>query len=147
MFGMSYLGATSKILGPNGEPGRMYKKLTGQTIPAGTDGQFYVMTHVYNLLQAAGPRITPASSGAGAFTIPSNSGAPDFAAGYWSFQDGDDGTPGAHDHTLVDDAREVYWRGDVRSTGDGKAGTYVATYDGKRFRNGEWPAEDPPVYP
>jgi hypothetical protein len=147
MFGMSYLGATSKILGPNGEPGRMYKKLTGQTIPAGTEGQFYVMTHIYNLLQAAGPRITPASLGAGAFTIPSNTGAPDYAAGYWSFRDGDDGTPGAHDHTLVDDAREVYWRGDVRSTADGKAGTYIATYDGKRFRNGEWPAEDPPVYP
>ncbi len=41
----------------------------------------------------------------------------------------------------------MYWRGDVRSPGDGKAGTYIETYGGRRFRNGEWPAEDPPVYP
>lgn len=147
MFGMSYLGATAKLLGPNTESGRMYKRATGQTIPAGTTGQFYELTHFYNLLQAAGPRLTPANLGAGAFTIPSNAGGADSAAGYWSFRDGPDGAPGAHDFTLVDDAREVYWRGDVRSSGDGKAGTYIATYGGQRFRNGEWPTEDPPVYP
>lgn len=146
MFGMSYLGATPKYLGPNGEPGRAYKAITGQTIPAGTDGQFAEMSHVYNLLQSAGPRITPQSLGAGAFTIPPL-GGPDYAYGYWSFQDAADGTPGGHDHTLVDDAREVYWRGDVKSVNDGKAGTYIETYGGRRFRNGEWPAEDPPVYP
>lgn len=146
MFGMSYLGATNKLLGPNGEPGRMYQAITGQQIPNGTTGQFHEMTHVYNLLQAAGPNLTPTSLGNGAFSLPP-SGGPDFAAGYWSFQDGSDGTPGAHDHTLVDDAREVYWRKDVRSTGDGKAGTFIETYGGKRFRNGEWPKEDPPVYP
>jgi hypothetical protein len=30
---------------------------------------------------------------------------------------------------------------------DGKNGTYKETYNGKRFRNGEWPQEDPPIYP
>ena len=30
---------------------------------------------------------------------------------------------------------------------DGKAGTFIATMQGKRFTNGEWPAEDPQVYP
>jgi hypothetical protein len=146
MFGMSYLGATQKYLGPNGEPGRMYKAVTGQTIPNGTDGQFAEMTHVYNLLQAGGPRLTPQSLGAGAFALPPL-GGPDYAYGYWSFRDAADGTPGGHDHTLVDDAREVYWRGDVRSPSDGKAGAYLETYGGRRFRNGEWPTEDPPVYP
>ena len=146
LFGMSQLGATSKLLGPLGEPGKLYQKLTGQQIPPGTDGQFYEMTHSYNLLQAAGPILTPQNMAAGAFALPP-SGGPDFAAGYWSFQDGPDGTPGAHDHTEVDDSREVYWRGDVRSPNDGKAGTYLETYGGRRFRNGEWPAEEPPVYP
>ena len=146
MFGMSQLGATSKLLGPLGEPGKLHKRLTGQEIPPGTSGQFHTLTHVYNLLQAAGPNLTPQSLGAGAFTLPP-SGAPDYAAGYWSFQDSPNGTPGGHDHTELDDSREVYWRGDVRSPNDGKAGTYLETYGGRRFRNGEWPAEEPPVYP
>jgi hypothetical protein len=46
----------------------------------------------------------------------------------------------------MDDAREVYWDGDATGA-DGKQGTYVATYSGRRFTNGQWPAEDPPVYP
>lgn len=146
LFGMSQLGATTDILGPNGEPGRLFRQFSGRTIPPGTDGQYFEMTHIYNLLQAAGPALTPAALGNGAFTLPA-SGGPDFADGYWSFLDGPDGTPGAHDHTLVDDAREVYWRGDVRSANDGKPGTYLETYGGRRFRNGEWPAEEPPVYP
>jgi hypothetical protein len=147
MFGVSYLGATSRLLGPGSEAGKMYQAITGKQIPGGTDGQLYELTHDYNLLQAAGPRLTPQSLGAGAYTIPPASGAPDHAAGYWSFQDAPDGAPGGRDHTEVDDAREVYWRGDVRSPADGKAGAYVETYGGRRFRSGEWPAEDPPVYP
>ena len=146
LFGMSQLGATSKLIGPNGEPGRLYRRLTGDEIPAGTTGQLHTLLLVYNLLQAAGPNLTPDNLGAGAYTLPP-SGAPDYPAGYWSYLDGPDGTPGAHDHTLVDDSREVYWRADVRSQGDGKAGTYLETYGGRRFRNGEWPAEEPPVYP
>ena len=67
---------------------------------------------------------------------------------------------GAGDHTTIDDSREIYWvskdcgttcagsSSDPYYNGpDGKAGTYKETYDGKRFRNGEWPNEDPPIYP
>jgi hypothetical protein len=147
LFGVSYLGATSRLLGPGSEAGQMYQLITGRQIPDGTEGQLYELTHSYNLLQAAGPRLSPQALGAGAYTIPAATGAPDRAAGYWSFQDAPDGTPGGRDHTEIDDAREVYWRGDVRSTADGKAGSYIETYNGRRFRAGEWPAEDPPVYP
>jgi hypothetical protein len=146
LFGMSQLGATTDLLGPKGEPGKAYGALTGKVIPPGTAGQFYELTVAYNFMQAAGPILTPATLGAGVYRLPPG-GAPDYPDGYWSYLDGPDGTPGAHDHTLVDDAREVYWRGDVRSTNDGKPGTYVETYGGRRFRNGEWPAEEPPVYP
>jgi hypothetical protein len=30
---------------------------------------------------------------------------------------------------------------------DGSNGTYKETYGGQRFRNGQWKAEDPPIYP
>ena len=146
MFGMSQLGATPKLLGPTGEPGRLYQAITGQRIPDGTSGQMHTMSLVYNFIQAAGPILTPETLAGGARTIPPL-GAPDFSAGYWSFQDAPDGTPGGGDHTAVDDSREVYWVANGRSPADGKAGTFVETYGGKRFRNGEWPAEDPPVYP
>lgn len=146
LFGMSQLGATPKLLGPTGEPGKLYQAITGRQIPAGTSGQMHTMSLVYNFVQAAGPVLTPDTLAAGARALPPL-GAPDFSLGYWSFQDAPDGTPGAGDHTAVDDSREVYWIANGRSPADGKAGTYVETYGGRRFRNGEWPAEDPPVYP
>ena len=145
MFGMSQLGATPKLIGPNSEPGRLYKAITGQDIPEGTAGEYFDLVHVYNMLQAAGPNLTPQSIGAGAMTIPPG-GAPDYPAGYWSFQDGSDGTPGAGDHTAIDDSREIYWDGSAIGP-DGDAGTFIETYGGQRFRNGQWPAEEPPVYP
>ncbi len=146
MFGMSQLGSTPSLLGPTGEPGILYQAITGRQIPAGTSGQFHDMTHVYNFLQMAGPNLTPEAIAAGAMTYP-ESGGPRYSLGLWNYTEGPDGTPGAGDHAAVDDSREVYWVGNVRSPADGEAGAFVETYGGKRFRNGEWPAEDPPVYP
>jgi hypothetical protein len=114
---------------------------------------------MYNLLQAAGPALTPENIGRGAPTLPPG-GAPDFPYGYWSLQDGSDGTPGAGDHTVVDDSREVYWVSS-RNSGvaqgsasdpyfngpDGLDGTYKEAHGGKRFRNGEWTKDEPPIYP
>jgi hypothetical protein len=136
LFGMSQLGSTDKLLGQDSEPGRMYRHITGQDIPEGTHGEYFTYVHIYSFLQAAGPGLTPDAIGAGAMTIPAG-GAPDYPAGYWSWQDGQDGTPGAGDHTAIDDSREIFWDGD----------TFIETYNGRRFRNGEWPAEEPPVYP
>jgi hypothetical protein len=159
LFGPSQLGATTKLIGENSEPGKVYKDATGKVIPDGTSGDYFTLMLMYNLLQAAGPNLTPAAIGAGAKTIPP-SGAPDYPLGYWSLQDGPDGTPGAGDHTTIDDSREIYWvsqncgttcagsASDPYYNGpDGKNGTYKETYNGKRFRNGEWPKEDPPIYP
>lgn len=146
LFGMSQLGATPKLLGPSGEPGKLYQSITGKQIPAGTSGQFHNASFFYNFIQAAGPVLTPETMAAGARALPPL-GAPDFSLGYWSFQDAPDGTPGGGDHAAIDDSREIYWIANGRSPADGEAGTYVETYGGQRFRNGEWPAEDPPVYP
>jgi hypothetical protein len=159
LFGPSQLGATQKLIGENSEPGKVFRDATGKAIPEGTSGDYFTLVLMYNLLQAAGPNLTPATIGAGAKTIPPG-GAPDFPAGYWSLADGPDGTPGVGDHTTIDDSREIYWvsqgcgstctgkASDPYYNGpDGKAGTYKETYNGKRFRNGEWPQEEPPIYP
>ena len=53
MFGMSQLGATEKLLGPNSEPGRLFKQVTGQDDPAG---------HRRRLLPAH-PHVQPAPGG------------------------------------------------------------------------------------
>jgi hypothetical protein len=146
LFGMSQLGATSKLIGPDSEAGRLYQLISGETIPDGTSGGYTGLLQIWNLLQAAGPNLTPDSIAAGAPTIPP-AGAPDYPFGYWSYADGPDGTPGAGDHTAVDDSREIYWTSKYVSSETGKAGTFVETYGGRRFRNGEWPHEEPPIYP
>ena len=164
LFGQSQLGATGKLGGPASEPGRLFKMLTGKEIPSGTDGSYFTLVRVYSMLQAAGPILTPEAIARGVMTLPPV-GAPDFAIGYGSFLDGPDGTPGQGDHTLVEDSREVFWVNGVNnksseedacikhsdpyynSPTDGCAGTFRETYGGKRFRNGEWPKEEPQIYP
>jgi hypothetical protein len=161
MFGMSQLGATSKLIGPSSEPGRVYKIATGNQIPDGTDGGYFGLVTIFNMLQAAGPVVNPENLARGVMTIPPG-GAPDFAAGRWSMVDGPDGTAGAGDHTNVEDSREVFWVCQVTGDGtacqgnasdpyyngdDGKNGTFKETQPGKRFTNGEWSVAEPPVYP
>jgi hypothetical protein len=144
LFGMSQLGATELILGPKGEAPTLYRKVTGTKIPEGTDGGYYNLVFVFNALQAAGPTLTPQNMANAIYRLPPG-GAPRFEIGYISYRDGPDGTPGATDHTGIDDSREIYW--DADATGfDGKKGAYIQTYGGKRFRNGQWPKEDPPVF-
>jgi hypothetical protein len=148
LFGPSQLGSTPKLVGPQSEPGVLYRQLTGKNLTEGgvTDGQYWGLLGIYSVIQAAGPLLTPNGIAAGTFNA-GPGGAPEFAVGYTSYQDGPDGTLGAHDHTAIDDAREIYWMGTATSPFDGKTGTYFETYGGKRFRNGEWPREDPPIYP
>jgi hypothetical protein len=148
LFGPSQLGSTDKLFGDKSEPAILYRQLTGKKLTEGgaTDGTYWGMLGLYSVLQAAGPLLTPDAIAAATFNLPPG-GPPDFPVGYTSYRDGPDGTPGAHDHTGIEDAREIYWKGTVTSPSDGQAGTYLETYSGKRFRNGEWPAEEPPIYP
>lgn len=161
LFGPSQLGATTKLIGPDSEPGKVYKQATGKTIPEGTTGDYFNLIHMFNLLQSAGPVLTPENVAKGAMTLPP-SGQPGYAFGYWSYADGPDGKPGAGDHTTVDDSREVYWVSSVKSGPvpsnskasdpyfngpDGKDGTYKEVGGGVRYRNGQWPEEEPQIYP
>jgi hypothetical protein len=146
LFGMSQLGPTKVLLGPKAEPAVTYRKATGTAIPEGTTGSptYFSMMFVMNALQAAGPNLTPTTMAQATYRMP-RGGAPAYAIGLVSFRDGADGTPGATDHTAIDDSREIWWN--ANGTGfDGKKGTYEQTYGGKRFTNGQWPREDPPVF-
>jgi hypothetical protein len=152
LFGMSQLGPSDALVGPTSEPGILYKHITGKDIPAGTAGDYFGLVGIFNFIQIAGPVLTPQNMAVGIHAMPARGqavpgGTIPFAVGWVSYLDGPEGTPGAGDHTGVEDGREVYWDNDGTSPYDGKQGTYVATYGGKRFRNNEWPAEEPPVYP
>jgi hypothetical protein len=146
MFGLSQLGATTKLNGPTSEPGRLYQQLTGQPMAIGTDGGYHNYTRVYDALQAAGPLLTAQSVAQGLWSLP-RLGGPNFAAGEWYLQDSPAGVAGGKDHSAIEDSREVYWLATARSPADGKTGAFAETYGGRRFHNGEWPAEDPPIYP
>ncbi len=145
MFGQSQLGNPRDILGPDSEPGRLYHRITGQQIPDGTAGDYFALVQLFSMLQAAGPELTPENVRRGAFAMPER-GAPNFPAGRWSFAVGVDGDPNGVSHTAVIDAREVYWDANAIAF-DGERGAFIETYGGRRFTHGEWPEEEPPVYP
>lgn len=137
LFGMSQLGSDKKIFSPEGEAYKVWKLAKpGTEPPAGFGLIYYGMLDMFTKLQVAGPVLTPENIAAGLRRLPPG-GGDSGAMGTWSY---------ATDHTAIDDSREVYW--DPNATGfDGKAGTYVETYGGRRFSTGKWPAEDPPIYP
>jgi hypothetical protein len=138
MYGMSQAGEYSKIEGKSGESYESWKRFfPGQDPARGYGSVYYFTIALVIMLQAAGPILTPENIAKGLRALPDGGGA-EGPIGTWSFAD---------DHTAIDDAREIYWMGQKRSDFDGELGTYVETYGGRRFRNGEWPAESPPIYP
>jgi len=170
LFGQSQVD-TPKVLGANGEGVVTYKKATGQQIPPGTQTQYYAELSIFNLLQAAGPILTPDNVAQAVFSLPP-AGMPNYEVGYAYSGINPDGTTApsswctAHgvnhgcQHTSVSDMREIYWvctsfatdasgasRCAAPKAYDGHGGAFYATYNDKRFRNGQWPTQAPPIYP
>jgi hypothetical protein len=73
-------------------------------------------------------------------------GAPSYNYGAWNFNAGPSGQPNSGDHTAFSDARYVYWDGTATSPVNGKQGTYVQLFGGKRYTLGAWPAQLPPLF-
>ena len=148
MFGISQLGDIGTLIGKGSESGESYRaiprdKRMYDDMPDGTNGDYYTLLHVFNGLQLAGPNLNAQSLFEG--YCGRYGEARQLPAGLWRFNTNSDGSPGC-DHTAIEDSREVYW--DFGTKGpDGKDGTFIATMDGKRFTNGEWPKGDPQVYP
>jgi hypothetical protein len=148
MFGISELGSSAKLYGATADAPKLYAKLNpGKTIPGGTVGNLYDSVNIFNLLQAAGPTLTPANIEKGISTM-APTGGPDYAVGEWDYRQGIDGKP---DHTAVDDAREVYWDGSAppgpEERDKTKKGSFIESEPGKRYDLGEWPTTEPKVYP
>lgn len=140
LFGLSQLSASDTLYGEDAEAPRLYAKLfDGETIPKGTTGNLYGLVQMFNFLQAAGPDLTPDNMAAGVQSMPEMGGD---GRTIWSWQDS---------HTATQDAREVYWDPSAppgpEEPDQDVDGSYIATYDGRRFMVGEWPEEDPPVFP
>ena len=144
MFGQSQLGEAARLIGNKGEPGETYRRATGAEKPQGTDGFYFSLLHAFGLLQQAGPNLNPRAIAEGAFRLPA-AGGNTGELGRWSFTSRPDGSNGV-EHTAVKDAREVYWDGNATSA-DGQPGTFVPVQGGRRFTNGEWTSDEPPVYP
>jgi hypothetical protein len=137
LFGMSQAGEYNKIEGKAGESYETWTRaFKGQAPARGYGSVYYFSLALFMMLQAAGPILTPDNIAKGLRAMPDGGGARG-PIGTWSFAD---------DHTAIDDAREIYWRNDKRGP-DGSLGAYLETYGGKRFRTGQWPTGEPPVYP
>lgn len=144
LFGLTPLGPADVVISQENEAARVYKARTGQPMPTGGLGEYLTLLNFFNLLQAAGPTLTPETMASGAFSLPPASGP---EAGTWNYRVAPDGTPDRGDHTASDDMTEIYWVGTAPAP-DGGTGRYFPTYpDGRRFANGQWPDERPAVYP
>jgi hypothetical protein len=148
MFGISQLGDIGTLIGPESEATQSYNaippdKRTYEQMPEGTNGEYYDVLHVFNGLQLAGPNLNAQTLFEG--YCGRYGEARQLPYGLWRYNTNPDGSPGC-DHTATEDSREVYWSGGTNGP-DGKTGTFLATMEGKRFTNGEWPQGDPQVYP
>ena len=150
LFGMGQLSSAQKIFGPRSEPGITYKRITGKTIPPGTEGWYFELLELFNFLQATGPDLTPANMAAAVVHLPqggisSDPAVPKLAVGRVCYCTNPDGSPG-YDHTGIDDTRIVYWEANWVSPYDGKKGTYAEALKGDRFLPGQLPRRIVPVY-
>ena len=144
LFGLSEASPSQETTGPNSIAGKLYQQLTGHEIPAGTDGNYGQLGMIFDMLQAAGPNLTPANVARGVHALPTL-GGPSFQYGHWNFKAGPNGLPtGAH--TAISDARFIYWDGNATSPLNGNRGTYTEVFGGKRFTLGEWPTQLPTLF-
>jgi hypothetical protein len=145
LFGMSELSPPTETSGPDSLAGKLYKKLTGHTIPKGTDGAYSTLIYIFDALQAAGPDLTIGNLARGLHSIP-DLGAPVYQYGKWSWNTSPSGQAGGGDHTAGVDARFIWWNGNAISPINAQMGTYVPAFGGKRFSLGQWPTKLPPMF-
>ena len=145
LFGLSQLGNQTQLVGPTSEPGKLYKAITGHDMPALANGDYYVLVFLFDLLQAAGPDLTPQNLARGAHALPTL-GAPDYEVGHWSLSQSPGGSGATGDHTAISDARFLWWNATGTSPLNGKQGTYVEVFNGRRFTLGSWPTTLPALF-
>ena len=135
LFGLSQLGSSQAMQDPHGEAARVLKQ-AGVPLNAGSALIYYEMLPIFNFIQAAGPILTPANVAAGIHSLPLSGGST-AADGTWYF---------GPTHTGIIDSREIYYDANKTSPANGKRGTYVPVYGGRRFRLGQYPTGQPPFF-
>jgi hypothetical protein len=145
MFGLSEAAPQNTFFGPSSLAGKLYKQLTGHTIPPGTDGDYSDLIWIFDALQAAGPDLTPQNLARGVHALPAL-GAPSYVYGTWSWNAGPSAKPGTGDHTAVTDDRWVYWDAGATSPINGQKGTFIPIFGGKRYSLNNWPAKLPKLF-
>lgn len=144
LFGVAESPPQQLLYGPTSAAGKLYQKLTGHTIPAGTDGYYYDLVQIFDQLQAAGPDLTPQNMAKGTHALPVlGQGSVD---GVWDFRTGPSGTPNAGDHTAIENDLFVYWNQNGVSPANNQKGTYVDVFGGKRYAIGQWPRTLPKLF-
>ncbi len=136
LFGLSQLGSSKVAQDPRGEAARTLQA-AGVKVDPGTILNYYELMPIFDQLQAAGPILTPANIAAGTRALPRLGGST-AADGTWFY-----GTT----HTAIIDSREIYWDESQTSQANGKQGTYVEIYGGRRYEVGQYPTGAPPFYP
>jgi hypothetical protein len=131
-FGISYLGSLQPLRASYGY--NAYKAVRPDEPARIVDILYYQMYMLALGIQLAGPNLTPQSFERGMFAYPGGLGP----AGRWGF--------GPGEYTPTQDAREIYWDRNRQSIEDDKQGAYVETEPGKRYKAGQWPPGDPPVF-
>ena len=145
LFGVSEANATVDIFGPTSPAGKLYQKLTGHPIPAETDGDYAHPRR--DLRRPAGGRTGPHARqhGPGHARAAGPRRPRVLVRGVELRTRGRPATRrrGAH---LLDrrPLRLVEPHGD--SPVNGKAGTFVAIDNGKRWRLGQWPKTLPKLF-
>jgi len=134
LFGLSQASSTASILDPHGEAGRVLAA-SGVPLNPSSAVDYFELVSMFNQLQIAGPDLTAAAIGANTAKIPVGTGQ----AGTWNFDQGF--------HTAIDDSRQIYWNASGKSAANGKTGTYLEVYGGKRYGQGQYPTGQPPYYP
>lgn len=132
-FGISYLGSYQPLRASYGY--NAYKAVQPNNEPAQIVDIIYYQLYMLALgIQLAGPQLTPQTFERGMFSYPGGTGP----AGHWGF--------GPGEYTPTQDAREIYWDRNKVSTQNNKAGAYIETEPGKRYKSGQWPPGDPHVF-
>ncbi len=143
LFGVAESPPQQLLYGPDSLAGKLYQKITGHQIPPGTDGDYYDLVQIFDQLQAAGPDLTPQNLARGTHALPILGNTSD---GLWDFRTGPSGSPNQGDHTAIVNDMFVYWDQNATSPANGKPGTYIDLFGGKRFSIGQWPSKLPPLF-
>ena len=129
LFGLTTLGEGRYTIGEDGEAARLYKQLTGQALPFGLAGEYFNLLQLFNMLQSAGPDLTPDNVATGMFSMPPADGPDNWR---WDFRTGVDGTANTASHTSQLDVRIVHWNANATAA-DNQKGAYIGFYDNRRF--------------